>query len=327
MLQTRANLVTERSGVNHARTVVEAAGSIFKEINLQHDYGHDATIMLVVDGVVRPREVALQIKSGESYVTASSIKIPASAAHIYFWAEHDLVTIGVVYDPGEGAAYWMDLQAASREFRARDRSSGTVFNEPKRLWNRFDRDQFPTVLVPTLLGEAPHVDIYTLVEWLRSEDLYTHDLAVRVLRARHYKDPRGWRAMIDVFGERETEQLTLSIAIAFAKLMGHDDLGFHSGEIPVAVRNPAVAEVLQFGAAEIAKVLSFVEEGDFERPSVGYSLLPVVAARADSREIWREIMRSSAFEADIRECAASLLRREADDPEWFDFWRRGPRNI
>lgn len=325
-MKTRVNLITERSGVNYARTVVEASGSIFKEINLQHDYGHDATIMLVVDGVVRPREVALQIKSGESYVTASSIKIPASAAHIYFWAEHDLVTIGVVFDPDAGTAYWMDLQTASRDFRLRDRSSGTVFSQPKSLWNRFDQDQFPTVLVPTLLGEAPHVDIDTLIEWLRSGDLYTHDLAVRILRTRHYKDPRTWRALIDVFGERAAEQLTLNIGIAFAKLMGHDDLGFYSGEIPDGVRNPAVKEVLQFGAPEIAKILSFVEEGDFERPSVGYSLLPVVAARVDSSEIWKEIMRDSAFEADIRRYAASLLRWEAEDPEWFGFWRRSVRH-
>ena len=60
-MKTRANLITERSGVNHARSVVEQAGCLFKEINLQHDYGHDGTMMLVINGEVRPREVALHI--------------------------------------------------------------------------------------------------------------------------------------------------------------------------------------------------------------------------------------------------------------------------
>ena len=60
-MKTRGNLVTERAGVNFVRGVLEGAGSLFKEINLQHDFGQDATMVLVVDGHVRPREVAFQI--------------------------------------------------------------------------------------------------------------------------------------------------------------------------------------------------------------------------------------------------------------------------
>jgi hypothetical protein len=43
-------------GLNFVRSVVEGAGCLLKEINLQHDFGHDATMMLVVNGEVRPRE-------------------------------------------------------------------------------------------------------------------------------------------------------------------------------------------------------------------------------------------------------------------------------
>lgn len=275
-MRIRANFVTERLGVNHARTVVERAGSLFKEINLQHDFGHDATIVLVVNGVVRPREVALQIKSGASYVSGNACRIPATAAHIHFWAEHDLVTLGMVFDPTEGQAYWMDLQIASKQFRQHDRSSGTVFTFPKTLWNRFDHDQFPNVLLPTLLGEAPHVAIETLIDWVRSDDLDTHDLGVRVIRARHFKDARAWDCLIEAFKSRPADQLTMNIGIALSKLLGHDDLGYYSGEIPAEVRAPAVAQVVAFGAPEIAKALALIEDGMFDRPSDGYSLLPVL---------------------------------------------------
>ena len=78
-MKTRANLTTERVGVNYVRGVVEGAGSLFKEINLQHDFGQDATMVLVVDGNVRPREVAFQIKSGPSYVTSDTCCLPATA--------------------------------------------------------------------------------------------------------------------------------------------------------------------------------------------------------------------------------------------------------
>jgi hypothetical protein len=115
-MRTRGNLITERAGVNFVRSTVERAGCLFKEINLQHDFGQDATMVLVVDGQVRPREVAFQIKSGATYVAPTACRVPATAAHIYFWAEHDLVTVGVVYDPAEKAAWWIDLQTAARDF-------------------------------------------------------------------------------------------------------------------------------------------------------------------------------------------------------------------
>jgi len=97
-MKTRSNIITERAGVNFVRGVIEGAGCLFKEINLQHDVGQDATMVLVVDGHVRPREIALQIKSGASYISKDRCLIPASAAHIYFWAEHDLLTLGIVFD-------------------------------------------------------------------------------------------------------------------------------------------------------------------------------------------------------------------------------------
>jgi hypothetical protein len=196
-MKTRGNLTTERAGVNFVRSVVEGAGSLFKEINLQHDFGQDATIVLVVDGHVRPREVALQIKSGASYVFPNGCHLPATAAHVYFWAEHDLVTLGVVYDPAEKAAWWIDLQTAARNFRRSNPKSGTSFTFAKGLWNRFDDRDFTSILVPTLLGEAPNVPLNRLCTWVMSDDIKTHDIGVRAIRARYYREAAAWDCLID----------------------------------------------------------------------------------------------------------------------------------
>lgn len=321
-MKTRGNLVAERSGVNYARTVVEGAGCLFKEINLQHDYGHDATMMLVVDGHVRPREVALQIKSGATYVTADTCRLPASAAHIHFWAEHDLATLAIVYDPAEARAYWFDLKAATRDFRQRERKLGTTFVFAKSLWNRFDPEQFTTILLPILLGEAPNVPLDTLRLWVASDDLETHDLGVRILRARYYTDANAWNCLIDAFLARSPEQLTMQIGIALAKLLGHDDLGFYSGQIPDAVRRPAVERVLGFGVPEIAKVLCLIVDHNFDRPSDGYSLLPILGAKAESMAILAAIRDDPAQSHDIRDHAAGLIEWHAQEPNWWGFWRR-----
>jgi hypothetical protein len=323
MMKTRGNIVTERAGVNFVRGVVEEAGCLFKEINLQHDVGQDATMVLVVDGHVRPREVAFQIKSGASYVSQGSCHLPASAAHIYFWAEHDLLTIGVVFDPKEKAAWWIDLKAEAREFRQTKPKAGTTFNFPKALWNRFDSKDFVSMLLPTLLGEAPNVSIERLCSWVMCDDIEAHDIGVRAIRARHYREAAAWNCLIDAFSSRSIDLLTLNLPLGLAKLLGHDDLGYYSGEIPWEVRGPAVAKVLTFGTTEIAKLLSMLPgDVDFQRPSLGYSLMPLFGQRAESPAILAEIRQSKSFDPVVRDLADSLFEWCQREPEWWGFWRR-----
>lgn len=321
-MRTRGNLVTERSGVNFARTIVEGAGCLFKEINLQHDFGHDATIVPVVDGTVRPREVALQIKSGASYVSPTACFLPATAAHVHFWGEHDLVTIGVVYDPAEKAAWWIDLQAVSRGFRTSSPKSGTTFTFEKGLWNQFNEADFASILLPTLLGEAPRVPLERLCAWVMSNDLETHDIGVRAIRARHYREAAAWDCLIDAFRSRPVEQMTLNLPIALSKLLGHDDIGYYHGQIPPDVRGPAIAKVATFGPDEIAKLLSMLPDNDFERPSDGYSLMPLFGQREDSPAILASIRDNEKFEASVRQLAGNLYDWYQHEPDWWRFWRR-----
>ena len=80
---------TERLGVNYVRSIVEENNSVFKEIAQQHDYGHDAFVLLVEGEQVLPKEIAMQIKSGASYCTLTTCKIPATASQLTFWKGHD----------------------------------------------------------------------------------------------------------------------------------------------------------------------------------------------------------------------------------------------
>ncbi|HEY1779941.1 MAG TPA: DUF4365 domain-containing protein [Roseiarcus sp.] len=321
-MRTRGNLITERAGVNYVRSVVEGGGCLLKEINLQHDFGHDATMMLVVDGQVRPREIAFQIKSGASYVSPTTCGLPATAAHIYFWAEHDLITLGVIYDPAEKSAWWIDLQTAAREFRAANPKKGTTFTFAKGLWNQFNDMDLVSILIPTLLGEAPSVPLERLCSWVMADDIQTHDIGVRAIRARYYREAAAWECLIEAFRSRPAERLTVNLPIALAKLLGHDDIGYYSDEIPKDVRAPAIAKVLTFGTDEIAKLLSMLPDSDFERPSLGYSLMPLFGQSAESPRILSAIRDNDAFDPAVRQLAGSLFDWHQRDPNWWGFWRR-----
>lgn len=322
LMKTRGNVVTERAGVNFVRGVVEGAGSLFKEINLQHDFGQDATMVLVVDSHVRPREVAFQIKSGASYVSPGCCHLPATAAHIHFWAEHDLLTLGVVYDPTEMAAWRVNLQAISNEFRRSRLKSGTTFNFSKALWNKFDDTDFAAILVPTLLGEAPNVPLERLCDWVVSNDIETHDIGVRTIRARYYREASAWDCLIDAFRSRPVDQLTLNLPLGLAKLLGHDDIGYYSDQIPPEIRRPAVAKVLAFGPKDIGKLLSMLLDSDFERPSVGYSLMPLLGGHQDSAQILAAVRDDETFKSAVRQLAADLYAWSQSEPRWWGFWRR-----
>lgn len=314
--------MSERAGVNYVRGVVEATGCLFKEINLQHDFGHDATVLLVVDRKVQPREIALQVKSGRSYNEPERCLIPATAEHIEFWAAHDLITLGVVYDPTSNSAYWIDLQTECRELKKARSTGGTTIAFPKAAWNVFDSGHFLEVLIPTLLGTAPTVPLGEALAWARSADFGTHDLGVRTLKARHREAPETWECFLSEFASREVDRLAEGIPIAFSQILFHDDIGYYANQISDAVREPVKAALSTFAGPEIAKLLEMVEDGDFNRPSYGYSLMPLWARSPEGPELLRQIRDDPAHPELVRENAATLRAWYEADPEWWSLWRR-----
>lgn len=322
-MRTRDNLVTERAGINHVRAVVEGAGCLFKEINLQHDFGHDATILLVVDGEVQPREVALQVKSGQSYNGEDICYLPATAGHIDFWARHDLITLGVVYDPEADTAYWIDLQTECRARKQLRHTGGATINFAKAIWNRFDSDHFSTVLVPTLLGRAPTVPIATAIDWTRSSEPVTHDLGVRTLLARHKQAMATWACLLEEFDSRTPDTLSIDVPIGFAKLLGHCDIGDYTGKVGDGVRKPVQAALKAFSANDIAKLLLMLDEDEtFDRGQLGYAFLPLLGGRSDSMDLLAQLRDDDGRDAEVRAKAEFLLRWYRHDPEWWSFWRR-----
>lgn len=322
-MRTRENLVTERAGINYVRVVVERSGSLFKEVNLQHDFGHDATILIVVDGEVQPREVAVQVKSGSTYNSEFSCHLPATESHIDFWARHDLITLGIVYDPNEDAAHWIDLQSECRARKRFRHTGGAMITFPKAAWNRFDEDHFTTVIVSTLLGRAPSVPIETALEWAKAPDFCTHDLGVRTLLARYNHSAATWACLLNEFHRRTPGRLSVSIPIGFAKLLGHCDIGDYTSNVDDEIRQLARASLKALKADDIAKLLLLLDDDEtFERGQLGYALLPLLGGRSDSIVIMSELRDDDSQDAEVRAKAEFLVRLYRHDPHWWLLWLR-----
>ena len=88
------------------------------------------------------------------------------------------------------------------------------------------------------------------------------------------------------------------------------------------MRDNVRRQILQFGPGELAKVLHYVEDFDFERPSIGYTLLALLAARRNSPDIFQAVRDDPANDEVVRERAEALVKIYNNDPRWWGRYDR-----
>lgn len=96
-MTTRRKLsqATAREGINFVRALVESQNSTFQEVELHNDLGNDAYVEFVVEESATGCCVALQIKSGASYRTASGgYAFQADRSHFEYWASPHATSAG-----------------------------------------------------------------------------------------------------------------------------------------------------------------------------------------------------------------------------------------
>lgn len=99
---------TERIGVHLSGLTFSRAGFAFREQS-ELDYGIDALAEAIIDDEASGRLIALQIKSGESYVreiTESAITFRFDQPHYEYWAQMILPVVVCVADPATDLVYW-----------------------------------------------------------------------------------------------------------------------------------------------------------------------------------------------------------------------------
>lgn len=103
-------------GVNYVRDVVERSNCIFQKIDQENDLGIDGLLELIKDEEPINKQLAVQVKSGESYYNQKSSEclIPIEN-HRRYWSKHPLPVYGLVYVPSLETAYWIDIKEYLRE--------------------------------------------------------------------------------------------------------------------------------------------------------------------------------------------------------------------
>lgn len=116
-----ANYVQERLGIAAIQTYAAQRRQIWRETGTG-DVGVDGHLEFVnQDGFATSRIVAVQVKSGQSYLQHRSPrgwKFYPEDKHRHYWEFFPLPVLLVLHDPDSGIAYWADVRQALRSPRA-----------------------------------------------------------------------------------------------------------------------------------------------------------------------------------------------------------------
>lgn len=107
-----ATAVTGKAGVLFLHQIVNEHGSIFRPVHQEDDVGIDGFIEPVINELATGRLVAVQVKSGDSYLSddGSEFVIPADERHLKYWLSYMVPVILVGHSPSKQLAAWTSVR-------------------------------------------------------------------------------------------------------------------------------------------------------------------------------------------------------------------------
>lgn len=296
--------VTAKIGINVVRTVVEDAGSLFHKIEQESDIGIDALIELIRDERPLNKQIAVQIKSGQSYYNSGGDEclIPIGS-HRDYWTRHPLPVIGIVYVPVLGRAHWLDIKSYLKKF-----PEATVIRYQTSEANRFDSSTFPRLFVPTMLREVPELSLQEALTLFCSSKPDESYLGLIVLFRRHSNVCKVWDEFIQYFIDRLPESIPSIMIYFLAHIPGHGDIMYFGETVTEETRAYGKKILARFGREEVIKLLRFIDQESFiSRGAIGQSVEAIISSLPDNGTILKEIVVDESIDTFLRDRAALIL--------------------
>lgn len=123
---------TATEGVLFVETVVNEHGSIFRPIHQETDIGIDGHIELINAENASGKLIAVQVKSGDSYLAKNGQEFCVSVdqAHFDYWFSYVIPVILVCYSPSKKNAAWVPIKEYFDREKYYERTPFTVIVVP-----------------------------------------------------------------------------------------------------------------------------------------------------------------------------------------------------
>lgn len=304
----------ERAGVNAVRAVVEAQNCILQEIDLANDLGNDAYLEFVVDEAATGCCIALQIKSGPSYVSSGgALFLPADRAHFEYWRSHVLPVAGIVFDPSSGRAGWCDITAHLRDHPDAVKTGPYRIIVPDDGQHAFSAQEFEAFRRHFMAYQHQYSDDShfgrALEQFTPFSAPETRIEALRSLFSFHRNRAATWCYVASLVRSIENEDVLRLVAVTLSHLPGHGDIYWHSkNQVDEAARLSAVAFMrLTFGRQEVLQFLRLVDDNGFARGTIGQAVHSLIHLAKNVDDILHSIAFDPSIDDKIRSAAMFLF--------------------
>lgn len=304
MPKLKITSTTAKVGVNYVRDVVERSNCIFQKIDQENDLGIDGLIELIKDEEPINKQLAVQIKSGESYFSnkTNQCRIPIEK-HRNYWSKHSLPVYGIVYVPSKCSAYWVDIKAHLKE-----NPINTVIKFTASEVNQFSEEGFTSIFMPRVMRQVPDISFDTALAFFRSGNREEFFIGLTVLFRRHINNNSVWDELVEYFRKTEAETIPPVLMYYFAHIPWHGDI-LGVGEMPTRETKEYVQGIFnQFEKEEVVKLLSVVDkEGMISRGSVGQSVEAIVSSLSNNESLLDSVLTDKSLSLHVREVAAIIV--------------------
>jgi len=296
-----------KQGVNFIRSAVEGAGSIFHKIENENDLGVDCLIELVLDEKPLNRQVAVQIKSGNSYYRASKEECHFEVgSHRDYWLHHQLPVLGLVFIPALERAHWIDVKYFLRQHPESNMIKYVASNA-----NKFDGATFGKLFVPALLGKLPALSFAEAILFFESKKVDEFNLGLNVLFRQFPNVLEVWDRLIQCFFEKSIDDLPRTLMYYFAHIPWHGDILGYGEQVTEVTRSYVKKFYAAFEKAHVVKLLSFIDvDAGISRGSVGQSVDAIISSLPESAKLLSAIVLDESIETFVREYAAMILAKK-----------------
>lgn len=329
MTQNTQRNITDKSGINALRTLVESKGSFFREINRQDDIGFDANIEFCKKLLPTGIEIKIQIKSGTSYFNKTGSFIKSDHEHFEYWKNFIIPAFGITYNPETKTLYWVNITEYLLKTKNIESFNIPVSNENILTENTFD--DFMNNCIKYCLQDKNRINIGERLENLYSDDVEIAGNSLKSLFLHERGSKLFWYTIFNYIYNCKNEILLEGIVYYLAIAIGHQyDVWWHKdNEISEEISDWLKTEFNKVVDSKILyKILSVVDEGaGLSRGMIGGLLIPFVKEIDNRRALLLDIIFDDKNRLFIRDIALSFYLQELDKEEGLKFIEQQLANI
>lgn len=302
-----ASTGTASAGVYHVAKVISKSNSIFHPIHQENDIGSDGFIEFILSAAPVGCIILAQIKSGDSYIRNGKFLLPADANHFEYWRSCPLPVCGFVYEPASDSARWVDITA-----HVNSKPAQLTIEVPDE--NLFDEAHFDLFRDHFLSYRKEFSEFASfgrsLSHFSHLENLPRCEDGIRALFSFHRSRLESWYYVISTINNFRGHPLLPLVVATISYVPGHMDIFWVPDQnvIPEPISTEAESLLKQTLSREsVLTLLSVVEEGGFERGTIGQCVASIVALAPNRRSFLASIALDSEVQESTRYWALLLL--------------------